>query len=439
MKFFIKSNLGNVIYDPVTGNVTNLTNHQCRNICGDLQSSSTRAIRNKEYSAIDFKPNCLTIYNSNKCNMSCSYCYANKTQESREIEIDSLAVKAAAKWVASNCIETGKPFVLGFHGGNEPLLNPELINSCISICKQITQRAGLELSTCCTTNGVVSENIAKWASQTFNFIRLSWDGPPEVHDRFRKTKNGSDTCNIIQENCKLLGNNHVKEANLSVRTTITRYSVKSLPDIVQYLNEYNIKNIDIYPVFNTTGFGNREYMNVNPNEFVKYYLLAKLWADKNNIKLTYPGSRSDNIHYRHCPIFQNNLTLTPDGYLTACFDCCHNLDKSNNQFMYGYYDIASKSLSIEWDKLDNLFETLSIEFEDCKECENNYHCARSCPTVCPVRGFNNSSINSDCTISRRINLAMIFIAAGYDLYYNLLKDSDEFFSSIEVFNCKSNG
>ncbi|MEJ2737877.1 MAG: hypothetical protein P8189_30705, partial [Anaerolineae bacterium] len=62
-----------------------------------------------------FRPECLTLYLNNECNLSCVYCYAAPSQEPAA-RLDLETIVAAARVVAESCKMIGRPFYVVFHG-----------------------------------------------------------------------------------------------------------------------------------------------------------------------------------------------------------------------------------------------------------------------------------------------------------------------------------
>ena len=132
-----------------------------------------------------FQPECLTLYLSGRCNLSCRYCFSNRDalepQYSESLQgpqtINEKAVEAAANLVARFCVQKDKPFHLVLHGGGEPTVHPSLIERITDMTKNIARKYGLDWFGYLATNGVMSESRAGWAAGLFSLIGLSCDGP----------------------------------------------------------------------------------------------------------------------------------------------------------------------------------------------------------------------------------------------------------------------
>ncbi len=429
--FHISWNDGEIIYHPASGRIQNVSTLEVVRIEKNPQSQFP-GFTNLSAEALikQYQPFCLTVFTSHHCNLTCDYCYIQEKQILPSQHIDLAAVRAAAEIIANNCVDIGMPFILGFHGGNEPLLCLELVHSCIEICRGIASKYGLELLLFCTTNGVLSEKTATWAAQTFDGITLSWDGPAEIHDAHRVKTTGAPTSQTVKRSAEIFLKSSQGKAQFKVRTTVTSDSVVHLHKILSYFHEQNIKHVELYPAFQDSRNSLNSGLVPDEIKFASNFLKARNWAKKNDMNVGYAGSRLVDFHDKYCPILQNNLTLTPDGFLTACFKRSHNFNNQNSQFIYGRYNQGE--LIIDWPKLHNIFKTLSGCSEACKKCFNYLHCAKHCPNICPLQSESHYLDEYNCTLEKWVGLANILETAGYNLSDDVLDNCDVFFSNVVV-------
>lgn len=382
-----------------------------------------------------FSPNCLTIYANHKCNLKCDYCYVSgKTNLPRE-DISMAAVQAAAEFVGSNCRETGRPFVLGFHGGNEPLLSRALVDDSIECCKKVASRHRLQVFPFCTTNGVVDQATAEWATRTFHGITLSWDGYQAVHDKYRRHLDNRPTFDIVKRTADVFRKNNPHQ--ITIRVTVTRDSVNQLREITQYFGDLGFYNVQVFPVFPNRNRVLDKELAVDRVDFVFNFLKARKWARLRNMKLMFSGSRWDDYHDRFCMLNQDNLTITPDGFITACFLATHNYENENDRYMYGRYDESKDELCIDWQKLGSLFSSINRTNSQCNNCFNDYHCAKNCPLICPLSELEHES-EFDCTINKWIGLANILEATGHLMDISTREECMDYFKNVRITTVPNN-
>lgn len=373
-----------------------------------------------------FMPICLTIFPHNRCNLSCHYCYANGGNPKRPLQIDPGVVGAVAAILIPNCLKRKHPLIVGFHGGCEPLLDLELLKKCMDEAINVSQKAGVKTYFHVTTNGVVSEETAREVAQLFDSITISCDGPASVHDIFRKTLRGQPTLNIVERTGQIFLKEMERCENLKVRTTITTYSVHQMEEIVRYLGEtwHGLQHLHLEPLYNQGRGGFTLY----PEQFVKGFIKARRLALNYGINLIYSGSRPFERHTRFCPILQDNMTITPDGYLTSCFCITERRDLQDDRFLYSSYQQDGNELKIDYEKLLSIQQTLTKDIIHCQECFNQNHCSRGCPEVCPLEeDYPLKAKGHDCRIQKQIAFVLLAEKAGISFSDEDLEQMHELF------------
>ncbi|RJP26264.1 MAG: radical SAM protein [Candidatus Omnitrophota bacterium] len=155
--------------------------------------------------------NQLTLEVTQRCNLNCRYCiFSGIYEQSRPHTKKDMTWKIAKSGLDFMFQYGGrdpndsillrdrfKPkeksdFTIGFYGG-EPLLNFELIQKCITYCRQnapTDKKVGFVI----TTNGtLLSDDIIEYFIANNVAITISFDGPQNIHDKFRIHANGKGT------------------------------------------------------------------------------------------------------------------------------------------------------------------------------------------------------------------------------------------------------
>ena len=203
-------------------------------------------------------------------------------------------------------------------------------------------------------------------------------------------------------------------------------------DSLKYFHEYGINWVECYSLFQDKNQTLPDDFIPDPADLIANFAKAKRWAKSHDIKYLYSGSRLNDIHDKHCSIFQDNLTITPDGFLSACFLATHNQNGKNGPYIYGHYDSGKKNQIIDKEKLDQLFSQLSEKYPQCKNCFNYFHCAKGCPAFCPIK---NSSINPDkfdCTMEKSMGLMNIFETANVSLPDSLIGNPGDLLAEVSI-------
>jgi uncharacterized protein len=144
----------------------------------------------------------LTLNISNTCNMTCKYCYANGgAYYTRGMLMNRDTALNAVNVVSRNFSMIDH---VNFFGG-EPTLNQPIIEMVCEYFIYLHTRGVLPYlpQFGLTTNGYAMDKDMLKVLRTYSFsVTVSVDGPQEIHDRVRVSKDGSGTYAAIVENVK---------------------------------------------------------------------------------------------------------------------------------------------------------------------------------------------------------------------------------------------
>ncbi|MCP3889897.1 MAG: radical SAM protein [Desulfobulbaceae bacterium] len=347
-------------------------NDNIQNFIEELIAVAQRNVQTwQKMSHQPFAPECLTLYLSNQCNLSCSYCWSDDVQP-REITQQQLLslddVKSSAHIVVENCLNKGKPFTLVVQGGGEATLHWDLLQKIIVLTKRIAADKGVQWWGYLATNGMVAKEKIEWLSKQFNEICLSCDGPPAIQDAHRPFLSGLSSSGQLERTASIIADSQCK---LSIRSTITPGTIKSQEEIVQYLyHRLRAKSIRFEPAYQVNSGKQPYFVPKDARCFVDNFLRAQKMAQKFCLDFSYSGVRMDVLHGGYCNFLRESLHLLPDGSVTPCsFALAGQKYTSNN--------LTTLSQAIEEEKLQALLIP-----PICTTCVNKYHCVRGCPEVC---------------------------------------------------------
>ncbi len=322
------------------------------------------------------------------CNLSCTYCFADKGLygSNKNILMSFEVAKRAidAFILKYNCIKSIKFF------GGEPLLNFHLITE---VCHyfdhlleigKISNTPQFKLVTNLT---VLNEEIIECLS-TYEFgVTVSLDGPKEVNDNFRKFENGTGSFGIVDNNIRILRANIIDGYHLGIESVYGPQHTQinmSMTDLLNFfIDRYCVYNIVIHPIMEN------EYSKVLscfPEEIMqKYYSnifdiacnygkhLVKLVAEGKEIGFVYmllEKKFSKNIIDSHCGLGVSTITINVDGGVYPCY----TLINENKFLMSNTYDTEVFSdgfTNIQLVFLNNKKSTNPI----CLDCDIFYTCS----------------------------------------------------------------
>lgn len=236
-------------------------------------------LENTQQKGLDFS---IAIWNiTNRCNLSCLHCYSKASLESKDV----LSTKNIVDTLPS-LLNAGIKFII-FSGG-EPLLRRDIFEIA-NECKK------LGIITYLSTNGLLinDSNIPDIVSH-FNYIGISIDGKPSIHDKFRGIK--GSFVKTVSNVLKLL--NYTK--NVGIRFTLTKNTVKSLQFIFTLVEKYRIPKIYIsHLVYSGRGLENFKMdLSKKKRRIVVNYILDKAfyyYRNKKNIEIVTGNMEQDAV------------------------------------------------------------------------------------------------------------------------------------------------
>jgi uncharacterized protein len=357
-----------------------------------------------------FRPECLTLYMNNECNLRCTYCHTDPTQRPAE-RLSLKAIAAAAEVVAESCRQKGHAFYAVYHGGGEPTLHRDRVESALAAVEAIAAKQGVEVFSYVATNGVMSETKAAWLARRFDLIGLSCDGPDDIHDRQRPRWSGRGTGQIVRRTAHIL---REEGARLHARTTITPASMGRQAEIAGYIcQQLDPEEIHFEPVYAGGRTDAGEGLHAaQADEFAACFVEARRVAQSYGSPLVSSGSRPGAIHGPYCHVFRDVVNLVPGGVATACFKLTESGQIQEKGAVIGGWDRQGGSFTIDQAQVRALRERLDVRLAECDGCFNRYHCARQCPDRCPLDEGLSREPGFRCREQKAISLAILRETAG---------------------------
>jgi len=167
-----------------------------------------------------------------RCNFRCDYCHASSTspeQRDGDMSLDT------AKKVVNMIFRSPSPTIkIEFQGG-EPILNWRIVRKIVEHAESLNRHVqkGLEF-VLCTNLTLINENILKFLKNHQIMISTSLDGPKEIHDMHRVSRNGESGYDLFKKKLGL-ARNFVGRERCSALLTVTKSNINRLREVV---NEY---------------------------------------------------------------------------------------------------------------------------------------------------------------------------------------------------------
>lgn len=129
---------------------------------------------------------------SEQCNLRCEYCPhtagAEHCRPHRDVFMSEETALAAVDFFLARSGDVEEP-VISFYGG-EPLLGFDVVKAVAKTVRSAPD--GDRVRFIIDTNGtLVDEDVAAFLNDNHVYVQFSLDGPQQIHDRYRKLRNGA--------------------------------------------------------------------------------------------------------------------------------------------------------------------------------------------------------------------------------------------------------
>jgi len=186
------------------------------------------------------------------CNFGCQYCYEGK-KKTRQMSNETIT--QLINYIKELCSPKIKKIRLDFYGG-EPLLYTEYIKKISTQLQNWAHKKGIGFVFTLVTNGSLlrPDLVIELKEFGLKAVRVTLDGPAEIHDKSRPFKNGNPSFNTIVKNlCDCV---HLVSINVSSNYCQDNY--RYFPDLLDILIENGLgpnqlRSVDFFPVLQTSG------------------------------------------------------------------------------------------------------------------------------------------------------------------------------------------
>jgi uncharacterized protein len=263
----------------------------------------------------------IIFHTTDKCNLTCPYCYLDKEREHLSREDGRLYLERIF-----DITKSYEQIELTYTGG-EAFLNYDVLIYLIEYSKNLAQKYNLILKQNIFTNGTLLkedkiQQIKNIAPDT-NF-RITLDGIEEIHNKTRYYKNKKGSFKDIENGVKLLKK---YKLNFSFTTVINYHNWQYIPELIEYYlqNGYTftigLENEYKESLETIRNSKKQCLLNVNMNELVKMMLRAFEIINKYPPQ---PVSLMDNLFQLSsmstytCSGGVNTFAVSEKGSVSAC-------------------------------------------------------------------------------------------------------------------------
>lgn len=210
------------------------------------------------------KPQAFILKLTEKCNMSCTYCYDEAGRDGgTHMSMDTF------RKAVDFAFRSAPPRALHFHfHGGEPLSNWPVFTEGAEYIRERARQSGRTVSLSTATNGLLlTEEKIQFLSRYPFAVRLSFDGLPELHDLYRKNAAGQGTAAKVLNALRLM-QSHPEMKAWCVLSTITGEASSRIPEIVQFLQDQGVPSAEFLPCRLQGHAEGKEELKVRAGQFI---------------------------------------------------------------------------------------------------------------------------------------------------------------------------
>lgn len=347
-----------------------------------------------------FTPTSVSLFLTTACTLRCRYCYASGGAAPVQMPWDM--VTSVLKQIHDNAVSVRSDSMsVHFHGGGDVSAVWDLFVRAREYLYELTSPHNLTAVTSVGTNGILNQEQRLWLMSHITSATVSIDGPSDIQDYQRPMSNGTSSFPVVYETLQTFDEH---DYSYGIRTTITDRSVHRMEEIVSFFcQHFNVKKIKMEPMFLR---GRALKSSLKPPDagiFVEHFRKARMIARRADRELTYSGLRTGVISNVFCKACGESCAVTPDGWVTSCYEIIDVHDPLSKIFFFGKYDRDSNRLVFDEESRQRLIN-LSVEHNNrCQKCFCKWHCAGDCPSKSTrFKKMFPSGVTDRCYITREL-------------------------------------
>lgn len=190
------------------------------------------------------------------CNLDCTYCYFLSKEKMYPDSSFRMSDELLEKYIRQYIQAQHIPSVTFVWQGGEPtLMGLDFFRKAVELQRKYA-RPGMSVENAFQTNGtLLDEEWCVYFKENNFLVGISIDGPPELHDRYRKDKGGAETSEGVMRGLGLL-KKHAVDYNLLC--SVHAANVDHPLEVYRYFRDtLGVKFIQFIPIVerdNKTGF-----------------------------------------------------------------------------------------------------------------------------------------------------------------------------------------
>jgi His-Xaa-Ser system radical SAM maturase HxsB len=370
----------------------------------DLEAFAGKIRRKKRF--VGQGPHLHIVITTLRCNQSCKYCHASRTNMDR---VDTDMSIETAKKVVDHAMQSPSPYINFEFQGGEPTVNMPVLQFIVEYSREKNKYENKQLEHSLVTNMTyMTEENAEWLIANDVLVCTSLDGPEELHNFNRTWRTGSNAYASVRKWIEYFNRRYVEIGrdpqlwHIDALMTTSRKTFDSYREVVDLYVELGMHTIHLRPLnpygfavdtWNRIGYTADEYLtfyknaldyivelNLGGTEIVEgtaaIFLSKMLTADDPNfVDIRSPcGAGTGQVAYNY------------DGNLFTCDEARMTSAMGNDMFQIGAVGATGMNDMIGHPTVRAMaVASLQDSLPGCDTCWNKPFCG-----VCPMHNYMTS-------------------------------------------------
>lgn len=242
----------------------------------DADAIADRLRRKKRW--LGMGPHLHVVITTLRCNQSCKYCHASRTDMDR---VDTDMSIDTARLVVDHALRSPSPFIAFEFQGGEPTVNMDVIRFIVEYSRERNRHEGKTIEYSLVTNMTrMDEDKAEWLLANDVFLCTSLDGPRHVHDWNRPFAGGQGAAPFdeVMKWIRYFNRRYVEMGrdpelwHVDALMTTTRKTLEHWREVIDLYVSLGIRNLFLRPL-NPFGFIMKTWKAVgyDQEDFLRFY------------------------------------------------------------------------------------------------------------------------------------------------------------------------
>ena len=318
----------------------------------------------------------LSLAVAQKCNLGCTYCYAQQGEFGGAAKNMALADAERAVDLLVDGAPPGARLNLAFLGG-EPLVNRPVVQAATRRAVERAERRGVAITFSITTNGTLLTEADADFFETHGFaVTVSLDGPRAAHDALRPYKNGRGSFDTAMRRLEPLLLRQ-RRMQVSARVTVTPSNLELRRTLDEFIGA-GFHNVGFSPMLaapNGTGEMQADDLEIMLGEMIdcgqayeRHVLAGRRYPFANMMNAMRELQRGTHRPYP-CGAGAGYLGVSADGDLAACHRFVGDEEGAMGSLAAG----IDRERQADW-----LAKRHVHRQEPCRSCWARYLCGGGC-------------------------------------------------------------